>query len=687
MAIRVQCSNPQCRKSLDCPDEHAGKTVKCPACGTALQVPTSGQASAKPQMLGDYQLVRKLGQGGMGAVYEAVQTKLDRKVALKVLPQKFTSDSTFLERFQREAKAAAALNHPNIIQVHDIGKAGGIHFFAMELVDGESAQDRLKREGKLALEWALHIVRGAAEALRYAHQHQIIHRDIKPDNIMLTKEGQVKLADLGLAKKVGGDTVGVTQTGAGMGTPYYMAPEQAEDARSVDHRADIYALGITLLHLLTGKRPFEGESAYNIVFAHVQKPLPTGEQLGTPLPAAVEAAIRKMAAKDPNERYQDYDSLIADLEAAEQGKETGVGAGAGAGPEAEKTERPTSNVQHPTPKVKSVAAEGDGGPRGRATRPSRHKKLSKSRMPVFVGVAAVVALVGVGIFFAVRGGRRAERSSGTLSGDSSSSAAADASRQKTDAGKDSGATAPARQKTDAGRDSGLPAAAQAGATANLAAMLAYAENYAQENPEDYAEIIHKYELVKQKSEASVGGMKAADAIKNWQKKWEGAAGAELEKRRASAAEALKGWQFPEAEAVWEAFPKRLRVASIEPKIKAEQARIEEARNGVAKALEDEAKPLLARKSEELSAEEARAVSSLLGKAEDAPEGLREEAAQAIEALAEKLQALLDEYRAVAASKAQEAFEGFWAKYESYMKRKAFDEALKLCESAEAELPA
>ena len=668
MAIRVQCSNPQCRKSLDCPDEQAGKTVKCPACETQLQVPAGGQPSAKPQgtqTLGDYRLLRKLGEGGMGAVYEAEHLKLERHVALKVLPQKFTNDPAFLERFQREARSAAALNHTNIIQLYDIGEDRGHHFFGMEFVDGESAQDRLDREGKLSLEWALHIVRGVAEALRYAHQHGIIHRDIKPDNIMLTKDGHVKLADLGLAKKMGDVTSGVTQTGAGMGTPYYMAPEQAEDARSVDHRADIYALGITLLHLLTGRRPFEGQTAYNIIFAHVSKPLPTGKQLGTELAPEVEAVIQKMCAKEPDQRYQDYDTLLADLERAQ-------------------ASQPTVAMTGSEAVLKTMTqAPTEPGP-SRASRRRGREQKPKSKASLLIGAAAAAILVATGAFFAMRGGGGADRSSGLQTGEkaakppsssgilSGESSSVGGGRQSPEPGTDSGPTT-VRQKPDAGRDSG--------ATTDAAEMLAYAESYAKEHPAEFAKIIERFQEVERNCKGTVEAMKAKDAAEGWQKQWEATAEAEFEKRCASAAQALMVWKFQEAEAVWQAFPKHLCSVSIEPQLKAEQARIEDARNGVAKALEDEAKPLLAKKAEELSAEEVRAVSELLARTEKVPEGLPEEAARGIQALAERLQGLLDEHQALAALEAQEAFEGFWAKYELHMKRKAFDEALKLCESS------
>ena len=318
MPIQVQCPNTQCGERLEFPDDRAGQAVRCSACGARFQVAHLDEQQTQVRMLGGYQLVRELGEGGMGRVYEAIQVKLKRSVALKILPEKSTQDEAFLSRFYREAQAAAALNHPNIIQVYDIGEDHGSHFFAMELVDGESIRERLRRQGRIPLADALEIVEQVARGLREAHKHGIVHRDIKPDNIMVDREGRVKLADLGLAKWAGGD-ISVTQTGAGMGTPYYMAPEQALDARKVDHRADIYALGITLLHILTGKRPYDGDSAYSIVIQHRENQLPSAAELGTQIPESVEKLIRKMSAKDPAQRYQDYDSLLADNAEAREG--------------------------------------------------------------------------------------------------------------------------------------------------------------------------------------------------------------------------------------------------------------------------------------------------------------------------------------------------------------------------------
>ena len=401
MAIQFRCI---CGQTLQCSDELAGKTTQCSACGARVQVPATPQKQA--QMLGDFRLVRKIGQGGMGAVYEAIQVKLDRRVALKVLPKKFTDDPVYLERFQREAKSAAALNHPNIIQVYDIAEEKGHHFFAMEFVDGESVQDLLKQEGKLPVEQALSIIEGVANGLRAAHRQGIIHRDIKPDNIMLTQGGEVKLADLGLAKKTDDDG-SVTQTGAGMGTPYYMAPEQAEDARSVDHRADIYSLGITLFHLVTGEPPFTGDSSYSIILAHAMKPMPSGADLGVPLPENVEALIQKMCAKKPDERYQDYGSLLEDLEKTKSGK-GGVAAAPAPNAPVKKGKKKTRKESGTSAKIReqpTVPERRRRAEEGARHKPARPRPKGKTRVLIGVSVAALL-LVGISVLLATRTGSR-----------------------------------------------------------------------------------------------------------------------------------------------------------------------------------------------------------------------------------------------------------------------------------------
>ncbi len=268
--------------------------------------------------LGEYRLTRKIAEGGMGEVYEAVQLKLDRRVAVKLLSEQLSREEEFLARFEREAKSAAALNHPNIVQVYDYGCADGQYYFVMELMDGMDLSAYVKEHGKLPIPEALGVFEQAVQALRFAARHAIIHRDVKPANLMLTSDGQVKVADLGLAKKLTDDS-DVTMTGVGMGSPHFLAPEQADDAAHVDHRADIYSLGVTLLFLLTGKRPYEGASNFSVVLAHANKPLPTGVELGTPLPEEIERFIKRMTAKLPAGRYQSYDELLADLQRVKAG--------------------------------------------------------------------------------------------------------------------------------------------------------------------------------------------------------------------------------------------------------------------------------------------------------------------------------------------------------------------------------
>lgn len=312
MPIQFACPNPQCQNSLSVSDEYAGQKVRCPTCRSIVKVPRGSDERSEIEQIGAYRIVRRLGGGGMGAVYEAIQEKLDRRVAIKVLSREMKNNPLALARFQREARAAGALNHPHIIQVYDIADEGGLYYFSMEFIDGETVMERLKREGKLSIADSLSIAEAVAKALHYAHERSFIHRDIKPENIMIDREGRIKLADLGLAKNTqeGND---VTVPGTGLGTPYYMAPEQSTDAASVDHRADIYALGVTLMHIMTGRRPFDGKSAMRIIRAHLEQPLPSGRDLGTELPQQVDSLLQKMCAKDRDQRYTDYNGLLADL--------------------------------------------------------------------------------------------------------------------------------------------------------------------------------------------------------------------------------------------------------------------------------------------------------------------------------------------------------------------------------------
>lgn len=264
--------------------------------------------------LGDFRIIKKLGAGGMGAVYLADQLSLRRRVALKVLSRQLASQPAYVQRFFREASVLASLDHPNIVRFHGVGEERGFHYFAMEFLDGFNMPALLERRGgRLGVGDALHVVLQCAAALRYAHEHQIVHRDVKPENIMITRLGHLKITDLGLAKPMDED-LSLTDSGTGVGTPRYMAPEQGRDAKHADHRCDIYALGGVLYYLLTGRPPFLEDSAIDLLLAKEQGFFPSARHLNDEVPPRLDLMIGKMLARDVKHRYQSCAELVRDLE-------------------------------------------------------------------------------------------------------------------------------------------------------------------------------------------------------------------------------------------------------------------------------------------------------------------------------------------------------------------------------------
>lgn len=264
------------------------------------------------QQLGDFELKKRLGKGGMGEVFLAHQISLDRVVALKTLSKELAKKEDFVKRFLREARSMAKLDHANVVKVYAVDSYRGIHFAAIEYIDGQSIQNWLDQIGLFSVGDAVHVAIVCATALQHAHEQNMVHRDIKPDNILVTRKGVVKVADFGLAKVMDED-VSMTQSGTGLGTPLYMAPEQARNAKHVDHRCDIYALGATLYHLLTGKLPFRGDSALELIMAKEKGTYPNARSVRSEIPERLDLIIDKMMAKDPAHRYKSCAEVCRDL--------------------------------------------------------------------------------------------------------------------------------------------------------------------------------------------------------------------------------------------------------------------------------------------------------------------------------------------------------------------------------------
>jgi len=273
---------------------------------------TVGDAIPSGRIIAGYRIDRQIGSGAMGQVYRAVQLSVQRDVAFKVLTRRLAGDPAFRERFLREARAAGQLHHFNLIAVHDVGEADGLMFFSMELVDGQTVKDLL-RQGPLSLPKALDIAIQTLRALSYAHMNGIVHRDIKPDNLMVTAAGVVKVADLGLSRVNSQEraTSETTQAGTLMGTPHYMSPEQGRDAHAADHRSDLYSLGATLYHMIIGQPPFTGASPVEVVLRASTVPL-TFPEPGPP--PAIKVALSRLLAKKPQERFLSASEALHELE-------------------------------------------------------------------------------------------------------------------------------------------------------------------------------------------------------------------------------------------------------------------------------------------------------------------------------------------------------------------------------------
>src|ERR687888_325962 len=299
-----------------CGSEITGKSKFCPSCGLDLMATTPVHAIAtgvlqemdlvREALASEYEIIEELGRGGMAMVYRARDRHLEREVAIKVLPFSLAFDAEFVERFQREARTAAQLEHPNIIPIYRVGRSGRVIYFVMKFLRGGSLSTVLQERKKLTPPEIRRLLLEAGSALGYAAQRGIVHRDIKPDNIMFDEFGQCLLTDFGIAKAASGQKL--TGTGMSIGTPHYMSPEQAR-AQNLDGRSDIYSLGVVAFQCLVGHVPFDGEDSFSIGYKHIMEEIPT-PPLETYDQRTLFEITKRMMAKSPDDRFQTADDLV-----------------------------------------------------------------------------------------------------------------------------------------------------------------------------------------------------------------------------------------------------------------------------------------------------------------------------------------------------------------------------------------
>jgi serine/threonine protein kinase len=326
------------------------------------------------KIIGEYELLSKLGAGGMGSVFRAKNRRTGQIVAFKVLMPSDAKNERMVKRFQRESKIALGLSHPNIVAGIDGGVLGNLCYLAMEFVDGESLADMLRRQKRLDRGRTVDMMLKIASGLAHAHREGLIHRDVKPENILVGRDGAVKICDLGLAREVA-DT-GFTMMGAALGTPRYMSPEQVAGLKTIDARTDIYSLGATVYHMLTGQTPYQAKSSVMMMAAQVSGKFTPVCDVAPDVDPALAQVVERCMRKDPNERYQTADELIADLTMLQSGGRTTTAPG-----------RP-------------ARAGVDAQPQQR--RAARKKKSSGGCL-VLVGVVVVLGVIAAGVWAAVWG--------------------------------------------------------------------------------------------------------------------------------------------------------------------------------------------------------------------------------------------------------------------------------------------
>jgi serine/threonine-protein kinase len=368
------------------------------------------------RLIEGYELLEKLGEGGMGGVYLARKLSTGENVAIKVLRKSLGRNNAYVDRFVREAKLAAQLDHPHIVKAIEVGASGGYQYLAMEYVEGRSVQKVMSAVGELDEREALRVTLQVTLALDHAWRRGIIHRDIKPDNILLDSKGAVRVTDLGLAREAGAARR-LTQSGVLIGTPHYMSPEQVQGEKQIDVRSDIYSLGATLYHMVTGRPPFEGSSAAVVMTMHLSEQLPWPADVNPAVSEHCCQLIQKMMAKDPADRYEAPPELAEDLQRVMAGQRpkqaelpTGKSLISHSGAiQVEPVELPWVKRRREREEAQDSAEAGetpelaDTGPL-----PEVRPRMSPS-LPFLIGIGLALLLAGFGLGLLIRVGRRVDR--------------------------------------------------------------------------------------------------------------------------------------------------------------------------------------------------------------------------------------------------------------------------------------
>lgn len=348
-------------------------------------------------LAGRYELIEKIGEGGMAVVYKAKDRLLNRYVAIKILRPEFTQDEQFLDSFKRESQAAAGLQHPNIVSIYDVGRTGNINFIVMELVDGRPLSDFIKEKGHLDYKTTIDIAKQMASALSIAHKHQIIHRDVKPHNIMITSDGVAKLTDFGIARAVSNATM-VADTSKIIGSVHYFSPEQARGAY-VDERSDIYSLGIVMFEMLTGRVPFDGETPVEVALKHINDDVPSPAKLVPGIPPALDKVVLKATDKYQTERYKSADEMLEALKNVEFVTQM-VGDRVFAGEKDNKLRHdenvvaPVNNKREDREQEMVVVPANSRKPKSKTDDSKKKKKIA-----IIIGIAAAAILILFGILY------------------------------------------------------------------------------------------------------------------------------------------------------------------------------------------------------------------------------------------------------------------------------------------------